>query len=54
MRERIDSIGELFKSTPELPDESSIMSVMGYLFKTELIPTRYYYKDLVYMEPESP
>lgn len=52
--EIVAALNVVFKQARTAPDETSLLNVMGYLFKAELIPTRYYYKDLVYTEPITP
>lgn len=52
--EIITALNAVFKQARSAPDEVSLLNVMGYLFKAERIPTRYYYKDLVYTEPIKP
>lgn len=47
----LDLINQISKVLPQdikAPDEVMLMKAMSDLFKDEKIPTRYYYKDLVY------
>ncbi len=49
----LDLIKQLSKILPEdikAPNEVMLMKAMSELFKDEKIPTRYYYKDLVYYD----
>ncbi len=44
----LNSIAALFKDDIQKPNEAQLIEVMSELFTNESIPTRYYYKDLVY------
>lgn len=44
----LNSISALFKDDIQKPNEAQLIEVMSELFTNESIPTRYYYKDLVY------
>jgi len=43
-------ISKILTLETKAPDEATLMKAMSELFKDEKIPTRYYYKDLVYYD----
>lgn len=46
----IQNITNILTEETKAPDETILMKAMSELFKDEKIPTRYYYKDLVYFD----
>ncbi|HAS73452.1 MAG TPA: hypothetical protein DCS67_04850 [Clostridiales bacterium UBA8960] len=44
----IRTLSQVMTKPLDKPAESEVLSAMTYLFRNEYIPTRYYYKDLVY------
>ncbi len=46
----VENISKALTQATKAPDEILLMRAMSELFKEEKIPTRYYYKDLVYYD----
>ncbi len=46
----IQNLTNIMTEETKAPDETMLMKAMSELFKDEKIPTRYYYKDLVYYD----
>ena len=44
----LNNIASMYEMNLEKPNETQLVDVMTELFTSENIPTRYYYKDLVY------
>jgi hypothetical protein len=46
----VQNLTNILTEATKAPDETILMKAMSDLFKDEKIPTRYYYKDLVYYD----
>ncbi len=46
----VQNLANILTEETNAPDETMLMKAMSELFKDEKIPTRYYYKDLVYFD----
>lgn len=46
----VQSLSNILTEVTNAPDETMLIKAMSELFKDEKIPTRYYYKDLVYID----